>query len=206
MTNIIEVENRIITLRGQQVIIDADVAELYGVETKRVNEAVANNPEKFPEGYILEVSKTEKQELVENFDRFNRQKHSTSNPKAFTEKGLYMLATILKSQKATDTTIAIVEAYAKLRELTRVMSEIPQHEGDKPQQAGNERDSTARGRQASTGVAAEAGRPIGGRPAQRCDAGAKQRNHPGTQPGDAETQTHRQTREAGKHVDAKTPL
>ena len=134
MTNIIEVENRMIALRGQQVIIDADVAELYGVETKRVNEAVANNPEKFPEGYILEVSETEKQELVENFDRFNRQKHSTSNPKAFTEKGLYMLATILKSPKAVKTTIAIVEAYAKLRELTRVMSEIPQHEGDKTQQ------------------------------------------------------------------------
>ena len=59
MTNIIEVENRIITLRGQQVIIDADVAELYGVETKRVNEAVANNPEKFPEGYILQLDKLE---------------------------------------------------------------------------------------------------------------------------------------------------
>jgi ORF6N domain. len=131
MTNITEVEKRMIALRGQQVIIDADVAELYGVETKRVNEAVANNPEKFPKGYILEVSETEKQELVENFDRFNRQKHSTSNPKAFTEKGLYMLATILKSPKAVETTIAIVEAYAKLRELSRVMSEIPQHEGDK---------------------------------------------------------------------------
>ena len=134
MTNIIEVENRIITLRGQQVIIDADVAELYGVETKRVNEAVANNPEKFPEGYILEMSETEKKELVENFDRCNRQKQSTSIPQAFTEKGLYMLATILKSPKAVETTIAIVEAYAKLRELTRVMSEIPQCEGDKPQQ------------------------------------------------------------------------
>ena len=59
MTNIIEVENRIIALRGQQVIIDADVAELYGVETKRVNEAVANNPEKFPEGYILQLDKQE---------------------------------------------------------------------------------------------------------------------------------------------------
>ena len=134
MTNIDEAEKRMITLHGQQVIIDADVAELYGVETKRVNEAVANNPEKFPEGYILGMSENEKQELVENFDRFNRQKHSTSIPKAFTEKGLYMLATILKSSKAVETTIAIVEAYAKLRELTRVMSEIPQHEGDKPQQ------------------------------------------------------------------------
>jgi hypothetical protein len=123
-----EVEKRIITLRNQQVILDSDVAELYGVQTKRVNEAVSNNPEKFPEGYILELFESEKNELVENFDRFNRLKHSTSVPKAFTERGLYMLATILKSPKATETTIAIVEAYAKLKELSRVIVEVPQHE------------------------------------------------------------------------------
>ena len=126
MTTILEVENRIITLRDQQVILDSDVADLYGVETKRINEAVSNNPDKFPKGYILELSDNEKIELVENFDRFNRQKHSTSLPKAFIEKGLYMLATILKSPKAVQTTIAIVEAYAKLKELSRVMAEIPQ--------------------------------------------------------------------------------
>ena len=131
MTNIVEVENKMITLRNQQVIIDADVANLYGVETKRINEAVNNNPEKFPDGYILELSDNEKDELVENFDRFNRQKHSTAIPKAFTEKGLYMLATILKSPKAVETTIAIVEAYAKLKELARVITEVPQHEDDK---------------------------------------------------------------------------
>lgn len=113
------------------MIIDADVADLYGVETKRINEAVSNNPEKFPDGYILELSKNEKNELVENFDRFNRQKHSTAIPKAFTEKGLYMLATILKSPMAVETTIAIVEAYAKLKELARVITEVPQHEDDK---------------------------------------------------------------------------
>ena len=131
MPNIVEVENKMITLRNQQVIIDADVANLYGVETKRINEAVNNNPEKFPDGYILELSDNEKNELVENFDRFNRQKHSTAIPKAFTEKGLYMLATILKSPKAVETTIAIVEAYAKLKELARVITEVPQHEDDK---------------------------------------------------------------------------
>lgn len=131
MTTIVEVENKMITLRNQQVIIDADVADLYGVETKRINEAVSNNPEKFPDGYILELSKNEKNELVENFDRFNRQKHSTAIPKAFSEKGLYMLATILKSPKAVETTIAIVEAYAKLKELARVITEVPQHEDDK---------------------------------------------------------------------------
>ena len=134
MTTILEVENRIITLRDQQVILDSDVADLYGVETKRINEAVSNNPDKFPKGYILELSDDEKFELVENFDRFNRQKHSTSLPKAFTEKGLYMLATILKSPKAVQTTIAIVEAYAKLKELSRVMAEIPQQAADSVEQ------------------------------------------------------------------------
>ena len=89
------VEEKIITLRNQQVILDCDVAELYGVETKRINEAVSNNPEKFPEGYIWLINEQEKNELVENFDRFEKQKHSTVTPKAFTEKGLYMLATIL---------------------------------------------------------------------------------------------------------------
>ena len=66
------------------------------METRRVNETITNNPEKFPNGYIFEFQNAEKQELVENFDRFNRMKHSTVLPKAFTEKGLYMLATILK--------------------------------------------------------------------------------------------------------------
>ena len=124
------VEEKIITLRNQQVILDCDVAELYGVETRDINKSVKNNPEKFPEGYIFELDENEKIELVEIFHRFDRQKHSTTMPKAFTEKGLYMLATILKSPKAVQTTIAIVEAYAKLKELSRVIVEIPQQEDD----------------------------------------------------------------------------
>ena len=142
MTNIIEVENKIITLRDQQVILDSDVAELYGVQTKEINQAVKNNPRKFPVGYIFQLDNQEVESLwsnpltlegepVKNFDRFKKQKHSTVNPKAFTERGLYMLATILKGAKAEETTIAIVEAYAKLRELSRVMVEIPQYEDDK---------------------------------------------------------------------------
>ena len=131
MTNIVDVEDKMITLRNQQVILDSDVAELYDVETRDINKAVKNNPRKFPEGYIIELDASEKHELVENFHRFNRQKHSTTTPKAFTERGLYMLATILKGPKAEETTIAIVEAYAKLRELSRVITEIPQHEDDK---------------------------------------------------------------------------
>ena len=112
------IENRIIAIRGEKVLIDGDVAEIYGVETKRVNEAVKNNLDKFPEDYSFELSQEEKNELVENFDRFRRLKHSTTNPKAFTEKGLYMLATILKSKQATQATFTIIEAFAKIRELS----------------------------------------------------------------------------------------
>lgn len=125
MSNIEEVNEKIITLRGQQVIVDADVAQLYGVETRDINKAVRNNPNKFPEGYILELTSEEKSEVVENFHHLMDLKFSPHNPKAFTEKGLYMLATILKSPQAVETTIAVVEAYAKLRELSQVLVELP---------------------------------------------------------------------------------
>ena len=125
------VEEKIITLRNQQVILDCDVAELYGVETKRINEAVSNNPEKFPERYIFELDNQEVTSLRSKFSTLKnagRGQHTKYPPKAFTEKGLYMLATILKSPKAVQTTIAIVEAYAKLKELSRVIVELPQQE------------------------------------------------------------------------------
>ena len=135
MENIVKfdtVEQVIITLRGEKVIIDSDVAALYGVATMRVNEAVKNNPDKFPVGYLFELSKQEKQELIENFDN-PKLKFSPATPKAFTEKGLYMLATILKSKQATETTLAIVEAFAKLRELSRTMMMLSEA-ADKTQQ------------------------------------------------------------------------
>lgn len=134
MTNILDVENKIITLRGQQVILANHVAELYGISTREVNQALKNNPEKFPEGYVFELNRKEREEVIKIFDNLGNLRYSPSSPKAFTEKGLYMLATILKSPKAVDTTISIVEAYAKLKELSRVIVEIPQHEEDKPAQ------------------------------------------------------------------------
>jgi predicted XRE-type DNA-binding protein len=118
-----QVEEKILTIHEQQVLLDSDVAELYGVETMRVNEAVKNNPDKFPEGYIIELSKEEKKEVIEKFDN-PKIKFSPALPKAFTEKGLYMLATILKSSKATQTTIAIVETFAQIRELSRTVAEL----------------------------------------------------------------------------------
>jgi len=122
--NIIDVDSKIVEIRGTKVLLDSDVAALYGVETKRVNEAVKNNPDKFPDGYIIVVEESEKGELVKIFHRFNSLKHSSAPIKAFTEKGLYMLATILKSPQATQTTLAIIEAFTKIRELTRTVAEL----------------------------------------------------------------------------------
>ena len=119
-----DVEKRMLVLRNQPVLIDADVADLYGVETKRVNEAVRNNPKKFPYGYIFELDKYEKKEVVENFDHLKKLKFSKVAPTAFTERGLYMLATILKSERAVETTIAIVDTFVQVRELARTMEAL----------------------------------------------------------------------------------
>ena len=114
----------LVELRGESVLLDSDVAQIYGVETRDINKAVTNNPDKFPAGYVVELSKPEKSELVENFHRFNKLKHSTVNPKAFPEKGLYMLATILKSPQAVQATLAIIETFSKIRQLSRSIQEL----------------------------------------------------------------------------------
>jgi phage regulator Rha-like protein len=119
-----QVETKILKIQNQDVILDSDVAELYGVETKRINEAVKNNLDKFPQGYIIELSNTEKLEVVENFDHLQKLKFSPNLPKAFTERGLYMLATILKSSKATKTTLAIIDTFAKVREVSRIVDQL----------------------------------------------------------------------------------
>jgi hypothetical protein len=112
------IQNLVIHLRGQNTILDSDVARLYGVETKRINEAVRNNPDKFPDGYILDLTRDEWDALKSKFST-SIKGGKVKLPSAFTEKGLYMLATILKSPLATQTTIAIIETFSKLRELSR---------------------------------------------------------------------------------------
>ena len=118
-----DIESKIFELREQKVLLDSDVAQLYGVETKRVNEAIKNNKDKFPNGYIIELNKKEFENLRSKISSTKFSK-TRSLPKAFTEKGLYMLATILKSKVATQTTIAIIETYAKVRELTRTVQTL----------------------------------------------------------------------------------
>ena len=129
----LEVKNKIIYIRQQEVISDADVAELYGVETKRVNEAVKNNPDKFPEEYMFTLTSEEVKDLRSKFSSTKISTKSRVNPKVFTEKGLYMLATILKSKSAQNVTFAIIETFTKVRYLKREIVNL-HNETDKKKQ------------------------------------------------------------------------
>lgn len=126
--NIETVRSRIVVVRQQAVILDADVAALYGVETKRVNEAVRNNPDKFPPEYMFALDKEELGVLRTKFSTANVSTKSRALPKAFTERGLYMLATILKSRQAVETTFAIIETFAQVRGLKRDLLALNQPE------------------------------------------------------------------------------
>ena len=129
-----DVQQRIICIRDKSVIIDVDVADLYGVETKHVNQAVRNNRDKFPADYVFELTSGEVENLRSKILTTKLSSKSRVAPKAFTEKGLYMLATILKSKRATAATFAIIETFAKVRELKRELVELHK-EGDKRKQA-----------------------------------------------------------------------
>ena len=113
------VKSRILEVRNQQVLLDRDVAVLYGVETKRVNEAVRNNPDKFPQDYMFQLNMDDLEILRSKFSSANLSSKSRVAPKAFTEKGLYMLATVLKSHRAVEATFAIIETYAEVRAMKR---------------------------------------------------------------------------------------
>ena len=112
------IQNKIYAIRGFQVMLDSDLAQLYGVETKRINEAVKNNPDKFPDDFYFEATDDELENL--------RSKISTSSwggnrysPKLFTEQGIYMLATVLKSKVATNITVMIIRTFANMRRLIK---------------------------------------------------------------------------------------
>lgn len=127
-----KVENKIKELRGQRILLDSDVASLYEVETKRINEAVKNNPEKFPDGYVFSLTSEEIDSLrskISTLKNKGRGQHTKYRPKAYTEKGLYMLATILKSPVATSTTLSIIETFAKIKDFSRTISELSVTEG-----------------------------------------------------------------------------
>lgn len=110
----ITIKEKIYTLRNIEIMLDSDLAVLYGVETKRINEAVMRNPEKFPKDFMFSLTDDELDVLRSQFAT-TKYSMTRSNPKAFTEQGVYMLATILKSQTATEVTISIMRTFTKLR-------------------------------------------------------------------------------------------
>jgi hypothetical protein len=128
-----QVQDKITEIRNQQVIVDADVASLYGVETKRINEAVKNNPVKFPHGYLIELTQNEWEPLKSKFST-SMKGGKIKLPTAFTERGLYMLATILKSPQAIETTLAIIDTFAKVRELGSVIHQAQALPENSPKQ------------------------------------------------------------------------
>lgn len=118
------IEQRIFLIRGHKVMIDRDLAMLYGVPTRVLNQAVKRNIERFPEEFMFRLTDIEKEELVTICDRFNILKHSTVTPNAFTEHGVAMLASVLNSKKAIRISISIIKAFVKLRQIISTHKEL----------------------------------------------------------------------------------
>ncbi len=110
-----EIESRIFNIRGEQVMLDFDLADLYEIPTKSFNQSVQRNSKRFPNDFIFRLNAHEFDELVTNCDRFNNQKHRSTYPLAFTELGISMLSSILKSQTAIDLNILIIRVFVALR-------------------------------------------------------------------------------------------
>ena len=112
-----QIESLILILRDQRVMIDADLAELYGVPTKALNQAVKRNRNRFPEDFMFQLSEDEKQQVVTDCDHLSRLKFSAVLPHAFTEHGAIMAANILNSERAVDVSVHVVRAFVKVRQV-----------------------------------------------------------------------------------------
>jgi hypothetical protein len=129
-----KIEQRILLIRGEKVIVDADLAEFYGVPTKRLNEQVKRNKDRFPDDFMFQLSAEEKTEVVANCDHLSKLKYSSSLPYVFTEHGAIMAASVLNSPRAVEVSVFIVRAFVKLRrmiaenkELSRRIVQIERH-------------------------------------------------------------------------------
>jgi hypothetical protein len=116
----------ILILRGQKVILDSDLARLYGTSTMRLNQAVKRNRNRFPEDFIFQLTPEEKQEVITNRDNLGSLKFSPVCPYAFTEHGAVMVATVLKTDLAATASIYVVRAFVRLRELLSTHAELSQ--------------------------------------------------------------------------------
>ena len=129
-----KIEQRILLIRDEKVIVDADLAEFYGVPTKRLNEQVKRNKDRFPDDFMFQLSVEEKSEVVANCDHLSKLKYSSSLPYVFMEHGAIMAASVLNSRRAVEVSVFIVRAFVKLRrmvaeniELSRTIVQIERH-------------------------------------------------------------------------------
>jgi hypothetical protein len=112
-----QVQAKILTIRGQRIILDADLADLYGVSTKRLNEQVKRNIKRFPPDFMFQLVEQEKAEVVANCDHLQKLKFSPNLPYAFTEHGAIMAASVLNSNHAVQTSVFVVRAFVQLRRM-----------------------------------------------------------------------------------------
>ena len=119
-----KIERSILMIRGLKVILDADLAGLYGVSTKALNQAIKRNKERFPSDFMFRLTAAEKEEVVTNCDHLKRLKFSPVLPTAFTEHGAIMAATVLNSARAIKVSLFVVRAFLKLREMLRTQKEF----------------------------------------------------------------------------------
>jgi hypothetical protein len=119
-----DVERRILIIRGEKVILDADLAQLYGVSTKRLNEQVKRNQGRFPDDFMFQLTEPEKMEVVANCDHLRKLKFSPTRPYAFTEHGAIMAANVLNSEGAVKASVQVVRAFIKLRQMLASNAEL----------------------------------------------------------------------------------
>jgi len=134
------IESKILLIRGRKVMLDSDLASLYGVTTKRLNEQVKRNKDRFPEDFMFQLESEEKAEVVANCDHLAKLKFSPVFPYAFTEHGAIMAASVLNTKRAVDVSLYVVRAFVKLREMlatnkalahkfTELESKVSSHDG-----------------------------------------------------------------------------
>lgn len=119
-----KIDRAILLIRGQKIMLDSDLAEIYGVKTSRLNEQVKRNKDRFPHDFMFQLTNEEKQEVIANCDHLEKLKFSRTNPYAFTEHGTIMLANVLNTKTAIETSVLIVRAFVKLRELLSTHKEL----------------------------------------------------------------------------------
>jgi phage regulator Rha-like protein len=119
-----QIEQRILIIRGQRVMLDADLAMLYGVPTRVLNQAVRRNIKRFPQDFIFKLTQPEKNEVITNCDHLKTLKYAKALPNAFTEHGAIMAASVLNTQRAIQISVFVVRAFVKLREMLSTHKEL----------------------------------------------------------------------------------